>query len=62
MNVQELIDQLMLIEDKTLPVCGEAYEEFLPHQELNKISIVDDFYVASESHADGLYVLLGEHE
>lgn len=59
MNVQELIDKLMLIEDKSLPVCiPGAVEEFYPPEEVLNVTIKDEFYDAAGASTDGKFVYL----
>ena len=63
MNVQELIDKLILIEDKTLPVClVDITGGYMPPEELDDVNIKSGNYSSAGAYKfkEGTFVCLGD--
>jgi len=60
MNVQELIDRLLLVENKSLPVC--LVNGYAPHCEVGTVEIKNDQYETSGGYKlkEGTFVCLGD--
>jgi len=66
MNVQQLIDRLMLVEDKTLPVCIADWNEgYMPPIEFLPMNVANGKYCIENKnggfeYAEGKYLKLGD--